>query len=74
MNTLAIKIHYDNRPNLTNSLKYSMPPKAEDYAEFFNAGVRYVVYDIICRSNKLFFKESKNEQIEVLYEQSIRIG
>lgn len=40
MNTLAIKIHYDNRPNLTNSLKYSMPPKAEDYAEFFNAGVR----------------------------------
>lgn len=33
----------------------------------------YIVYDVICRSNKLFFKESKNEQIEVLYEQSIRI-
>ena len=33
----------------------------------------YIVYDIICRSNNLFFKESRNEQIEVLYEQSIRI-
>lgn len=40
MKTLAIKIHYDNRPNLTNSLKYSMPPKAEDCADFFNEGLR----------------------------------
>lgn len=40
MQTLAIKIHYDNRSNLTNSLKYSMPPKAEDCAEFFNEGLR----------------------------------
>lgn len=40
MKTLAIKIHYDSRPNLTNGLKYSMPPKAKDYAKFFNEGCK----------------------------------
>lgn len=40
MKTLAIKIHYDKRNNLPKNLKYSMPPKAEDYAEFFKEGCK----------------------------------